>query len=120
MLKFANKIAVFSQKGGVGKTTTALNLGGALARAGLRPLWIDPVHLLGNFACACIGFDLDPQRSHRPHVKASGWTSRANSSSPARVAGCRGSNGWRTASLLITPPSSITVFVARNPHCLFS
>lgn len=38
-------IAVFNQKGGVGKTTTSLNLLGALVRIGQRP----------------IGIDLDPQ-----------------------------------------------------------
>ncbi len=44
-------IAVFNQKGGVGKTTTALNLGAGLARRGQRPLWID----------------LDPQ-AHLSHI----------------------------------------------------
>ena len=50
-------IAVFNHKGGVGKTTTVVNLGAALARLGRRVLLVDA----DPQACLTVHFGLDPE-----------------------------------------------------------
>src|SRR6185437_10946814 len=89
-------------------------------------LFLVPLHALrargSARAAQCLLFDDGAwdhhaiDRDYLPQRNASGLTPAASSSSPARVAGCKASSGWRTASLLMTPPAIMIVLVARRPH----
>ena len=59
-------------------------------------------------------------RDHLPQRRARGFARRARSRRPARVARSSATSGWRTKSLRMTPPSIMTVLVARRPHWRFS
>lgn len=64
-IKLGRVIAIANQKGGVGKTTTAVNLGASLAAAEQRTLLID-CDPQGNLTTA-IGFAKDPTRGTLYH-----------------------------------------------------
>ena len=54
----ATTIAIANQKGGVGKTTTTVNLGDSLARMGIRTLVVD-MDPQAN-ATSSLGFEKQP------------------------------------------------------------
>src|SRR5213594_3046178 len=80
-----NVIAIANQKGGVGKTTTAINLAGALTEDGLRILCID-MDPQANLT-AGLGINLNTVESSMADVLADGRAKLAEVILPTDSAG---------------------------------